>query len=197
MKKYLPLTLCVLVLAGCNAGTMIRDQYDPKTGERNRTVYSMYYDDGNWIIPHHLGMSVVVDHEKTVIPVVRGIQTSMGALGPSDAYANGKVTVYIWNLDRDAHRVKIVRITSPGAVLEPKEKTFVGVEDERTGGEIGYIQISNYGTQIPLKVDYEINGKPAMMQLTLSRRTAEELEKFFGPNGIPPYPWYHDEEKKD
>jgi len=196
MKRYFPFLLCVLVLGGCNASTMIEDQYDPKTGKLSRTIYTGGYDAGDWIIPHHLGMSLVVDHEKTVIPVVRGIQASLGALGPSDGEANGKVTVYIWNRDRDAYHVKIVRISAPNSILEPIDKVFVGVENERTGGEVGYIQISNYGTEIPLKVEYEINGKPAVMELTVVRRTDEEMKKYFGPNGIPPYPWYHDNEKK-
>jgi len=194
MKTFLPLTLCVLALAGCNAGTMINDQYDPKTGELHRTVYSKYYDSGNWIIPHHLGMSVVVDHEKTEIPVVHGIQQSMGALGPSDGYANGKVTIYIWNRDSEAHRVRIVRVSSFNTALEPKEKVFVGVEGERTGGEVGDIQIGNYGTQIRLKVEYEVDGKQAVLEFTANRRTNEELQKYFGPEGIPPYPWFHDNE---
>jgi len=50
----LPPLVCALVLAGCNAGTMVHDQYDAKTGQLSRTVYAMYYDDGAWIIPHHL-----------------------------------------------------------------------------------------------------------------------------------------------
>jgi hypothetical protein len=196
MKKYFPLTFCLILLAGCNAGSMVHDRYDPKTGQLSRTVYSKYYDAGDWIIPHHLGMSVVVDHEKTEIPVVHGIQQSIGALGPGDSYANGKITIYIWNRDREAHRVKIVRVSSRDVTLEPKEKIFVGIEGERTGGEVGNMQIFNYGTQIPLKVEYEVGGKPGVLELKLDRRTVEDMKKYFGPDGIPPYPWYHDNEKK-
>lgn len=203
MRKYSPLIFCVLVLAGCNAGSMVHDQYDPKTGQLSRTVYSKYYDAGDWIIPHHLGMSVVVDHEKTEIPVLHGIQQSIGALGPSDSYARGKITVYIWNRDPEKHHVKIVRVSatrslddSPNNFVEPQGKEFIGITGERTGGEIGYIDIFNYGTAIPLKVEYEINGKPAAMELTLVRRTDEEIRRYFGPGGTPPYPWYHDSEKK-
>jgi hypothetical protein len=84
---------------------------------------------------------------------------------------------------------------SPNNSVEPVGKEFVGVEGERSGGEVGYIDIFNYGTTIPLKVEYEIDGKPAVMELTLARRTDEEMRKYFGPDGVPPYPWYHDNGK--
>lgn len=158
-------------------------------------IYSKYYDAGDWIIPHHLGMSVVVDHEKTEIPVVHGIQQSIGALGPSDSFANGKVTVYLWNRDRESHRVKILKISSGESVLAPKGIEFVGVEGQRTGGAVGNFQIFNYGTKIPIKIEYEVDGKLAVVELALERRTHEELKRYFGPDGRPPYPWYHDSPK--
>ena len=190
MKLFVPLVCLSLALAGCNTGSMIVDS------SAGRTVYSKYYDKGDWIIPHHLGMSVVIDHEKTEIPVVRGIQQSMGALGPSDAIAQGKVTVYLWNRDREAHRVRILRIASSESVLTPKNVVFVGAQELRTGGEVGSIEISNYGTKIPIKIEYEIDGKAASKNLTLERRTYDELKKYFGPGGVPPYPWYQDSPKK-
>ena len=157
-----------------------------------RTVYSKYYDAGDWLISQHLGMSVVVDHEKTEIPIIHGVQQSIGALGPSDSYANGKVTIYIWNRDRESHQVKIVRVSSRQEVLEPKEKEFVGLEGQRTGGEVGSMQISNYGTEIPIKIEYQLDGKAGQIELTLARRTNDDLKKYFGPGGMPPYPWFQD-----
>src|SRR3954469_17501592 len=131
MKTYLLLSCLVLALAGCNSGTMVVDS------PSGRTIYSKYYDAGDWIIPHHLGMSVVVDHEKTEVPVVHGLQQSIGALGPGDSFASGKVTVYLWNRDHEPHRVKILKVSSGDAVLAPQGIEFVGLEGQRTGGEVG------------------------------------------------------------
>lgn len=186
MKTHLLIACVVLALAGCNAGSMIVES------DSGRTVYSKYYDAGDWLIPHHLGMSVVVDHEKNLIPVVHELQQSIGALGPSDSYATGKVTVYIWSRDREPHRVKILRISSGEKVMTPTNAEFVGAEGQRTGGEVGSFPIFNYGTKIPIKCDYELDGKPASIEFTLERRTMEDLDKYFGPGGVPPYPWYHD-----
>lgn len=186
LHLQLPILCVVLALAGCNAGSMVVDS------AAGRTVYSKYYDAGDWLIPHHVGMSVVVDHEKTLIPVVHELQQSIGALGPSDTYATGKVTVYIWSRDRESHRVKILKVSSGEKALAPTNIEFVGVEGQRTGGEVGSFPIFNYGTKIPIKIDYEIDGKPGTMELSLERRTMDDLDKYFGPGGVPPYPWYHD-----
>lgn len=193
MKRLLYPLICVLALAGCNTGTMTSYQYDAKTGQQSRTVYTKYYDAGNWLIPNRLGMSAVVDHEKKVIPVLHRLQQSVGALGPGDSYANGKVSIYIWNRDRVAYQVKIVRVSSRNASFEPKGEIINGVAGLRTGGEVGDIQISNYDTQIPLKIEYEIRGTPGVLELELDRRTDVELKKYFGPGGIPPYPWFHED----
>jgi|GEM_PF-7083611 hypothetical protein len=58
--------------------------YDGATGKSETTQYSKYYDAGDWIIEGKLGMSVVVDHEKKNIPVLHGLQRSIGALGPGE-----------------------------------------------------------------------------------------------------------------
>ena len=75
-------------------------------------------------------------------------------------------------------------------------KEFIGIAGARTGGEVGYIDIFNYGTTISLKVEYETDGTTAVMELTVARRTDDKMKKYFGPAGIPPYPWYHDNEMK-
>jgi hypothetical protein len=187
----------VLALAGCDTGTMVQDKFDPKTGVTTRTIYSKYYDAGDWILSHHLGMSVVVDQDNSAVevPGVYGVQSSIGALGPSDAVAKGKVTVYIWNRDKEPHRGKIVRVSTPESTLDPHGITFVGVEGKRIGGEIGYVQIGHYGTQIGMKIEYLIDDAPAVLNLVLLRRTDEELIQYFGPGGIAPYPWFHDSTK--
>jgi hypothetical protein len=165
------------------------DTFDGRTGRSGRTMYSKYYDAGVWLVPKHLGMSVVVDHEKTRIPIVSGVQQSLGALGPSDSYANGKVTVYLWNFDDQAHPVKILRVSSGREAFTPNGAVINAVPLKKTGEAIGNLKISNYGTGMDVAVEYELNGKRSTVDLKLARRTDEELFRYFGPNGNPPYPW--------
>lgn len=181
--------LFLLAFVGCSSTTMTVDSYDGRTGHSDRKVYSKYYDAGVWLVPHHLGMSVVVDHEKTRIPVVYGVQQSLGALGPSDSYATGKVTVYLWNGDTQAHSVRILRVSSRGESLSPNQ-VINAKPKTKTGDAVGRLKIFDSGTEIPIKVEYELNGKRATVALTLPRRTEHELRRYFGPNGNPPYPWY-------
>lgn len=166
------------------------DTFDGRTGQSSRAIYSKYYDAGAWLIPKHLGMSVVVDHEKTRIPVASGVQQSLGALGPSDSYANGKVTVYLWNFDDQPHPVKILRVSSGREAFTPNGKVINAVPQQKTGEAVGDLKIFNYGTDMHITVQYELNGKRATTELKLARRTEEELARYFGPNGNPPYPWY-------
>ncbi len=65
----------LLVLAGCNSGSMNITSYDGKTGKYETTRYSKYYDAGDWLVKDQVGISIVVEHEKKVIPVLYSIQT--------------------------------------------------------------------------------------------------------------------------
>lgn len=183
--------VCFLVLAGCSPGTMSVYSYDAATRQSSHKLYSKYYDAGAWLLPKHLGLSVVVDHEKTYIPIVSGVQQSLGALGPGDTVANGAVTIYLWNFDAKPRPVKIVRISAPLQALIPNDKIINALPKQKTGAKVGDIQISNYGTEIPVKVKYELNGQEGNIELKLLRRTDQELREYFGASGRkPPYPWY-------
>lgn len=191
IAKYPP-ALCLLALAGCNSGTMTQRSYNGVTGESAVKNYSKYYDAGAWLVPKHLGISVVVDHEKASVPIVSSVQQSLGALGPGDSYANGKVTVYLWNFDARPHTVKIVRVVllrageeaiAPGKVMNAPPRL-------KSGDVVGNLTIFNYGTELPLRVEYEVDGTPGRVELKLPRRTTDEIEKYFGESGRPPYPWY-------
>ncbi len=182
------LASCV-VLAGCSTNSMTVSSYDGATGKAETRHYSKYYDAGDWVTRGQIGISVVIDHDKTVIPVVHGLQQTMGALGPGDLEANGKVTVYLWNTTDEKREISLRKFTSRSNTLELNGSVNVIPPRSRTGGPIGTIPISNYGTEIPVEVQYEVNGKVGTLSLTLARRTYTDLKKYFGPNGTPPYPW--------
>lgn len=194
MKTARYLALCLSTLAGCNSGTMSVDSYNARTGQSSHTVYSKYYDAGAWIVPNHLGISVVVDHEKTYVPILHGVQQSFGALTPSDLEATGKVTVYLWNFDAETHSVKIMRVISRAQSFTAN-KVIGAAPKRRTGELVGNLQIGNYGTEIPVTVQYEFNDTRGKVDLTLPRRTYQDLKKYFGPGGKPPYPWYIREDR--
>ena len=183
------LVLSITVLAGCSSGTMTVDSYSAQTRQSSHKVYSKYYDAGVWLVSKHLGMSVVVDHEKNYVPILHGIQQSFGALTPSDLEASGKTTVYLWNFDAQTHPVKIMRVSSRGQSLAPNKIINVSPK-QRTGEVVGNIGIGNYGTEIPVMVEYELDGTRGNLHLTLPRRTYQDLKTYFGPGGKPPYPWY-------
>ena len=190
MQINLLFAFLLFTVAGCSSGTMVVNRYDGVTGESSHTIYTKYYDDGVWLVPKSLGMSVVVDHEKTNIPVVTGVQQSLGALGPGDSYANGKITIYLWNFDSQKRPVNILRVESRGQSLALGGKVIEALPSQRSGGHVGDMQISNYGTEIPITVFYELNGRQASAKLKLQRRTHKQLEEYFGEKGTPPYPWF-------
>jgi hypothetical protein len=173
-----------VLLWNCNHGTMtVSDGTGSKT-------YSKYYDAGVWLSPQHVGMSVVVDHEKVRVPVVAGVQQEMGLLGPGDSYATGKVTVYIWNLDDRPHQIRILKVTSNAESFAGSAEAATAPPKARSGGVVGHLKIFNYGTELPMTVEYELDGKRAIVKLSLVRRTPQQNVLYFGPNGTPPYPWF-------
>jgi len=168
--------------------------YDGATGKGETKQYSKYYDAGDWIIKGKLGVSVVVDHEKKNIPVLHGLQQAFGAFGPGDLEATGKVTIYLWNVSNTKHSIVFRKITSGNYNLELSTSPLIIAPKSRSGTEVGQIPISNYGLEIPITFSFEIDGNPSSLSLKLNRRTFDELKKFFGPEGVPPYPWYANKE---
>lgn len=54
--------------------------------------------------------------------------------------------------------------------------------------DLSPINISNFGTQIKLTINYEINDIPGAKDITLKRRTKSELKKIRKTNHWG-YPW--------
>lgn len=178
------------MFSGCSSTYMSVDSYNVVTGQSTHKVYTKYYDAGAWLVPKHLGMVVVVDHEKTRIPILYGAQQSLGALGPSDCEAMGKFTIYIWNFDKIGFDVKILRITSGAETISLNNAFINAYPETKTGAEAGRLKIFDSATELPVRVEYELHGKRSKIDFVLPRRTEEELKLYFSPGGIPPYPWH-------
>lgn len=174
MKITVPLALAIVLLAltGCVGTGMVSITPDPVTGKMTKKTYTKYYDAGVWVVPGHLGMSAVVDQ-----------------LGEY----SGKITLYAWNRDKEMHAIKIQSISSGRRQIIIEKNELQAVGDDRSGLEVGKMEALNYGTFVELDITYEVDGVARKTSLRLERRTPEELEQYFGKNGKPPYPWFHDQ----
>lgn len=179
----------LMLLAGCNAGTMTVGHYDGTTGKTSTSVYSKYYDNGDWLLKDKLGIVIIVDHEKKNIPIAHGVAQSLGALGPADSMASGKVFVALWNFDSAPHPVKFKRLLASGGQLDFENQVLTATPHEQTETEVGVIPISNYGESVRVTLELEVAEKPRRIVLDLSRRTRQQLDQFFSPGSVRPYPW--------
>ena len=126
---------------------------------------------------------------KRRIPILYGAQQSLGALGPGDSEAQAKITIYLWNFDEKPHSLSNIQLSSTGQVLQANSNTITALPKTRTQVDLGVINIFDSGKNIPVKVNYIVDGKRMTQSLTLIRRTTDELEAFYGPRGKLPYPW--------
>ncbi|WP_397385727.1 hypothetical protein [Prosthecobacter sp.] len=179
----------LMLLAGCNAGTMTVGHYDGTTGEASKTTYSKYYDNGDWLLKDKLGLVILVDHEKKVIPVAHGTAQALGALGPRDSLASGKLSIVLWNFDSVPHQVKFKRMTVPSGALDFQNEVLTAAPHKETETEAGSFPIFNYGTSIHVTLEVEVAGKPRRIELDLLRRTKAQLNQYFSDGAVRPYPW--------
>ena len=178
-----------LMLNGCNAGTMTVGHYDGTTGEASKTVYSKCYDNGDWLLKDKLGLVILVDHEKKVIPVAHSTAQALGALGPRDSLASGKLSFTLWNFDSVPHQVKFKRMTVPSGTLDFQNEVFSVGPHEEMERQAGSFPIFNYGTSIHVTLEVEVAGKPRRIELDLQRRTKAQQDQFFSAGAARPYPW--------
>lgn len=173
MLRLTRLPLLVMLFHTTHAlGTeLVAIEPDPVSGRMIKTVYTKYYDAGVWLLPGRVGLSVVVDQ--------------VGEY-------RGKVTAYVWNRDKDAHAIKFLAISVRGTKMQLDKQHLNAVPDDRSGLEVGEAEVSNMATTLMVNVTYEIDGAEATADLKLERRTRKDMKKYFGKNGKPPYPWYHD-----
>ena len=179
----------LMLLNGCNAGTMTVGHYDGTTGEASKTVYSKYYDNGDWLLKDRLGLVILVDHEKKVIPVAHGTAEALGALGPRDSLASGKLSFVLWNFDSVPHQVKFKRMKVPSGTLDFQNEVFSVGPHEEMERPAGSFPIFNYGTSIHVTLEVEVAGKPRRIELDLQRRTKAQQDQYFSVGAARPYPW--------
>ncbi|MFZ2280780.1 MAG: hypothetical protein WAW39_23475 [Prosthecobacter sp.] len=178
-----------MLLNGCNAGTMTVGHYDGTTGEASKTTYSKYYDNGDWLLKDKLGLVILVDHDKKVIPVAHGTAQAFGALGPRDSLVSGKLSIVLWNFDSVPHQEKFKRMTVPSGSLDFQNEVLTAAPQKETETEAGSFPIFNYGTSIHVTLEVEVAEKPRYIELDLLRRTKAQLNQYFSGGAARPYPW--------
>ena len=178
-----------VLITGCSSTTMTVGHYDGTTGKASKTVYSKYYDNGDWLLKDRLGLVILVDHEKKVIPVAHSTAQALGALGPRDSLASGKLSFVLWNFDSVPHQVKFKRMTVPSGTLDFQNEVATAAPHKETETEAGSFPISNYGTSIHVTLEVEVAGKPRRIELDLARRTKAQLDQYFSDGAARPYPW--------
>ncbi len=185
----LSISALLMLLNGCNAGTMTVGHYDGTTGEASKTTYSKYYDNGDWLLKDKLGLVILVDHDKKVIPVAHGTAQALGALGPRDSLASGKLSIVLWNFDSVPHQVKFKRMTVPSGSLDFQNEVVTAAPHKETETEAGSFPIFNYGTSIHVTLEVEVAEKPRYIELDLLRRTKAQLNQYFFDGAARAYPW--------
>ncbi len=187
--------LCALT--ACSTGRMAEFAYDAQSGRRALREYSKFYDAGDWLDEGKLGLQIAIIHEKKVVPVLYDLQKGLdavgvpGALGKDDQIASGVITFYLMNLELQNRSLRLLRVTSGTRELTLNgAKNIVAGARSQTRIDLGLVPILNYGTEVQLDVEYELNGVTNAKTLVLKRRTDREMEQYFSRSGRPPYPWY-------
>jgi hypothetical protein len=85
--------------------------------------------------------------------------------------------------------VKFRKLTARGGYLDFEGQALEATSQERTGVDAGYLQISNFATELDCTVELEVAGRTRTLEMKLPRRKTTELRQLFGPGGTPPYPW--------
>ena len=188
----------LFALTACSTGRMSEFVHNPQSGRKELREYSRFYDAGDWLEEGKLGLQLVASHEKKVIPVLYDLQKGLdaagvpGVLGHDDQIATGFITFYLVNLESQNRTLRLLRVASStqNTVLNSL-KTIVAQARAQTRIDLGSTPILNYGTELRLSVEYELEGVPNAKTFVLKRRTDREMEQYFSRSGRPPYPWYN------
>jgi hypothetical protein len=202
MRRFAPFVTYFLLallggLAACSTGRMAEFARDPQTGRRETVEYSKFYDAGGWLEDGKIGLQLAVTHEKKFVPVLYDVQKGLdavgvpGALAKDDDKATGVITFYLVNLELYNRAVRLLRVYSATQESTPSAaKTVTAGARTQTRVDIGSVTIPNYGKELLLNVDYELDGIISTKSFVLKRRTDREIEVYFSRSGTPPYPWY-------
>ena len=150
--------------------------YDSKTGVTSVSMYAPYFQTRTLLVPDKIGLDLIVDLEKKVIPGLHQLQQSLGALGPGDLDATGLFTAYVSNLTDEPLSVDISAMTHqsqlvPGlpAVVNLKPNGYEKIV-------LGRVGIFSYATNLEVPITYSVGSDSIRRTLKLRRLTPEDIQ---------------------
>jgi hypothetical protein len=175
MNRLVTLCLFILALSGCVPSMQVT-RYDPKTGDTSATTYAPFFATRTILVPEKVGLDLIVDLEKKLIPGLYQLQRSLGVLGPGDLNATGLFTAYVHNLTNEPLQLNITAMTHqrqpiPGTpvVISLRPDTYEKVV-------LGRIGIFSYATELKIEFVYSASGVTATRTLTARRLTPAEIK---------------------
>ncbi len=174
MNRLVTHILIILALSGC-ASSMQVTRYDPITGEKRTIKYAPYFQTRTILVPEKVGLDLIVDLEKKVIPGLYQLQKSLGALGPSDLDATGLFTAYVHNFTSEPLQLNITAMTH-GRQPIPETPVIINLRpDTYEKIVLGRVGIFSYATDLKIEFAYSSGSVGATRTLTAKRLTQPEI----------------------
>ncbi|MFG1495467.1 hypothetical protein ABMA57_02460 [Saccharospirillum sp. HFRX-1] len=177
----------VFIVTGCATNTNTMTTTSFKNGRSETVYWSKYYSSASWVIEGEVGVEVWLDHDKKVSPLY-SFQDWMGILGPGDLKANGIVTGYLINLSEAPRQVFRFRVI-PDRADQPVNLEQAIQLDPHTVTQVhpGTFPIANYGTEVGLTVELDLDGIEYHIPLKAQRLTREDMVDLRGD-----FPWFQE-----
>ena len=171
------LILCFIIPLAASCSTSMQEtRYDSKTGVTSVTKYAPYFQTRTLLVSDKIGLDLIVDLEKKVIPGLYQLQQSLGALGPGDLNATGLFTAYVTNLTNEPLSLNISAMTHqrqsvPGlpVVINLRPNAYEKIV-------LGRIGIFSYATKLEVEIVYDAGSESVTRTLKLRRLTPEDIE---------------------
>jgi hypothetical protein len=175
MNRLVTNVLMILLLAGC-ASSMQVTRYSPITGEKRTIKYAPYFQTRTILVPEKVGLDLIVDLEKKVIPGLYQLQKSLGALGPGDLDATGLFTAYVHNLTNEPLQLNITA-TTHGRQSVPGVPVIINLRpDTYEKIVLGRVGIFSYATELKIEFTSSSGSVSATRTLTAKRLTQPEID---------------------
>jgi hypothetical protein len=154
-------------------------QVDPKSHTTTVKVYAPYFATRTILVADRVGLDLVVDLEKKVIPGLHQLQQSLGALGPGDVDATGLFTAYVWNLSAEPQVLNLGSLTTSGQTLPGAPIVIRLKPDTYEKVVLGRVGIFNYATDLKIQISYSSDGTPIERTLHARRLTQAEINQSY------------------
>jgi len=154
-------------------------QVDLKSHTTTVKIYAPYFGTRTILSPDRVGLDLVVDLEKKIIPGLYQLQQSLGALGPGDVDATGLFTAYVWNMSSEPQILDLSSMATAGQMLPgtPVEVRLKPNSYEKV--VLGRVGIFNYATELQIQISYSLDGATIERTLHARRLTQAQIDQSY------------------